>query len=124
MSNNKFTEIFQAIVSILHSLHHLHGVATYSYIAIGCDCVSACASFSISMSITHAIPCMLQTLLQMFFYSFRACQYFIQGLSYSMLHIYLVTHHYYGHMAAIHIRINFNKLLWNYEFIITKIYFH
>ena len=36
-SNNKFTEVFQAIVSALHSLHHLRGVA----IAIGHDFVSA-----------------------------------------------------------------------------------
>ena len=26
-SNNKFTGVFQAIVSVLHSLHHLHNVA-------------------------------------------------------------------------------------------------
>ena len=31
-SNNEFTQVFQAIVSVLHSLHHLRGVYSYSYI--------------------------------------------------------------------------------------------
>ena len=26
-SNNEFTGVFQAVVSVLHSLHHLRGVA-------------------------------------------------------------------------------------------------
>ena len=36
-SNNKFTEVFQAVVSALHSLHHIRDRMrrSYSYIAIG-----------------------------------------------------------------------------------------
>ena len=36
-SNNEFTQVFQAIVFVLHSLHHLRGVT----IAIGRDLTSA-----------------------------------------------------------------------------------
>ena len=36
-SNNEFTQVFQAIVSVLHSLHHLRGIT----IAIGRDFTSA-----------------------------------------------------------------------------------
>ena len=50
--------------------------------------------------------------------------YFFWGISYLMLRIYLVTRHY-GYVATIcSYIINFNKFLWNYEFIIMKIYFH
>ena len=51
-SNNKFTEVFQAIVSVLHSLHHLHSIA----IAIGCDFTSAHAGCSLSTS-NHPDTC-------------------------------------------------------------------
>ena len=44
--NNQFTEVFQTIVSVLHSLRHLCCVAITTYIAIGCDFVSAHASCS------------------------------------------------------------------------------
>ena len=37
--NNKFTQVFQAIISALHSLHHLSGVAIA--IAISRDFASA-----------------------------------------------------------------------------------
>ena len=47
-SKNEFTQVFQAIVSVLHSLHHLRGVAIA--IGIGCDFVSASAGCSLSMS--------------------------------------------------------------------------
>ena len=36
-SNNEFTRVFQAIVSVLHSLHYLSGAT----IAIGCNFTSA-----------------------------------------------------------------------------------
>ena len=40
-SNNEFTEAFQAIVSVLYSLHHLRGVAiAYSYRLRECTCDS------------------------------------------------------------------------------------
>ena len=46
-SNNKFTQVFQTIVSVLHSLHHLIcGI----YIAIGRNFASARTSCSLSMS--------------------------------------------------------------------------
>ena len=48
LSNNEFTQVFQAIVSVLHSLHHLCGVAIA--IAIGHDFTSAHAGCSLSMS--------------------------------------------------------------------------
>ena len=51
-SNNEFTEVFQAIVFVLHSLHHLCGIA----IAIGRDFVSGRASSSFSMS-NHPDTC-------------------------------------------------------------------
>ena len=42
-------------------------------------------------------------------------------ISYLMLHIYLAARHYcHGSCKYIY----FYELLWNYEFIITKIYFH
>ena len=48
-SNNEFTQVFQPIVSVLHSLHHLRGVA----IAIGRDFASACASCSLSILMSN-----------------------------------------------------------------------
>ena len=53
-SNNEFTQVFQAIVSVLHSLHHLRGVAIA--IAIGHNFVSACASCSLAMN-NHPDTC-------------------------------------------------------------------
>ena len=64
---------------------------------------------------------MLQALLRMLFLEL---QYFFRGIRYLTFCIHLAAHHYYGHMAASYTYINFNELLWNYEFIITKIYFH
>ena len=49
-SKNKFTGVFQAIVSILYSLHHLRGVAILLYCYIGSNFASACAGCSLSMS--------------------------------------------------------------------------
>ena len=45
-SNNEFSQVFQAIVSALHSLYHLRGVA----IAIGRDFASASAGCSLSLN--------------------------------------------------------------------------
>ena len=42
VSNNKFIQVFQTIVSVLHSLHHLCGVA--------CNFASACVGCSLSLS--------------------------------------------------------------------------
>ena len=53
-SNNEFTEVFQAIVSVLHSLHHLRGVAIA--ILIGLDFAKARAGCSLSMS-NHPDTC-------------------------------------------------------------------
>ena len=44
-------------------------------------------------------------------------------LSYLALCIYLAACHYYGHVAAMHIIIKNNELLWDYEFTITKFTF-
>ena len=51
-SNNKFTQVyvFQTIVSVLHSLHHLCGMAITTYIAIARNFTSARAGCSLSMS--------------------------------------------------------------------------
>ena len=54
-SKNKFTGVFQAIVSILYSLHHLCGIAIL-LCYIGSDFASACAGCSLSM-INHPDTC-------------------------------------------------------------------
>ena len=35
---------------------------------------------------------------------------FIPGLSYLMLHFYVVAHHYYGHLHGSYTVINFNRI--------------
>ena len=49
-SINEFIQVFQATVSVLHSLHHLCGIAIAILATIGCDFVGACAGYSLSMS--------------------------------------------------------------------------
>ena len=47
MSNKEFAQVFQAIVSVLHSLHHLHGI---TLAATGCNFSSARAGQSTPVS--------------------------------------------------------------------------
>ena len=63
---------------------------------------------------------MLQALLWMLFLEL---QYFFQGIRYLTFRIYLAARHYMWSRGS-YTYINFNELLWNYEFIITKSYFH
>ena len=120
-SNNEFTQVFQAIVSALHSLHHIRGIV----IAIGRDFASAHAGCSLSMSnrpdtcdSLHVIN--LTSDVQYFFRGKRVSRYILA--MYLMPRIYFVARHYAWSRGS-YMYINFNELLWNYEFIITKIYF-
>ena len=84
-SNNEFTEVFQAIASALHSLHHLRGVA------IGRDFASVRAGCSLSLS-NHPDTCdSLHVINLASDVVSIAAIYFFRGISYLTLCIYSVA---------------------------------
>ena len=94
-SNNEFTRVFQAVVSALHSLHQLHGVAIAILLYIGHYFVSARAAAGCSLSLSnrpdtcdnlHVINLALDVVSV-------AAIYFFQDISYLTLRIYLMACH-------------------------------
>ena len=94
-SNNEFTQVFQAIVSALHSLHQLHGVAIAILLYIGRGFASACAAAGCSLSMSNCSDTCdsLHVINLASDVVSIAAIYFFRGISYLTLCIYLVAHH-------------------------------
>ena len=97
--NKKFTQVFQAIISTLHSLHHLRGIAIA--IAIGRNFASAHAGCSLSMS-NHLDTCDSLHVINPASDVSIAAILLLRYISYLTLRVYLAARHY-GHVAAIRI---------------------
>ena len=92
VSNNEFTDVFQAVVSALHCLHHNSNVAIAIYCYRSCfACAHAGCSPSMSNCPNTCDSLHVTTLLWMLFLKL---QYFIRGLSYLTLRIYLAARYY------------------------------
>ena len=55
-SNYEFAQVFQAIVFVLHSTHHLHGVAIAILLHIGRDIMSAHVSCNLLINTSEQLP--------------------------------------------------------------------
>ena len=111
-SNAQVIQVFQATVSpqpssLMQSIH----------MDIACDFMNALVVAE-GCSLSNVIACMLQTFLDIA-PSCRACQFFFQGLALCFAFIYIISNaQLYGHVVR-----RYSELLWNYEFVITKITF-
>ena len=93
------------------------GIRLWFCESTGCIAMSF-NQYQYAIILTHVIACMLQTFCNVA-PSSHACQFFIQGLALRYAFIYIISNSCY--MVTWYVdNINFNKLLWNYEFMYCK----